>query len=282
MPLREWPGVIKALAVVTMMALGLAAALLPAQAEQGAAVLFQNVRIFDGRSDTLSGASNILIRDNKIEKISLAAITAGAAQTVVIDGGGRVLMPGLIDAHWHAMLIRPTPAVAIAGDVGYNNLLAAAEATDTLMRGFTTVRDVGGPSFGLKQAIDEGLVPGPRIYPSGAMITVTSGHGDFRQRSDLPRTIGGMLTRMEQIGGSMVADSPDEVRVRARATHAGGVPDQVDGGRRGVIALQSDRRRHLHRARIASRGRSGRELGHIRRRACLYAGCDPTGYCRWR
>ena len=247
--------------------MGLAAALLPAQAEQGAAVLFQNVRIFDGRSDTLSGPSNILIRDNKIEKISLAAITAGAAQTVVIDGGGRVLMPGLIDAHWHAMLIRPTPAAAIAGDVGYNNLLAAAEATDTLMRGFTTVRDVGGPSFGLKQAIDEGLVPGPRIYPSGAMITVTSGHGDFRQRSDLPRTIGGMLTRMEQIGGSMVADSPDEVRVRAREQ---------------LIALQSDRRRHLHRARIASRGRSGRELGHIRRRACLYAGCDPTGYCRWR
>ncbi len=84
------------------------------------------------------------------------------------------------------------------------------------MRGFTTVRDVGGPSFGLKQAIDDGLVPGPRIYPSGAMITVTSGHGDFRQRSELPRTIGGMLARMEQVGGAMVADSPDEVRVRVR------------------------------------------------------------------
>jgi imidazolonepropionase-like amidohydrolase len=68
----------------------------------------------------------------------------------------------------------------------------------------------------LKRAIDEGLVAGPRIYPSGAMITITSGHGDFRQRSDLPRTIGGMLSRMEQIGGSMIADSPDEVRVRVR------------------------------------------------------------------
>jgi imidazolonepropionase-like amidohydrolase len=75
---------------------------------------------------------------------------------------------------------------------------------------------VGGPAFGLKQAIDEGIVTGPRIYPSGAMITVTSGHGDFRQLSDLPRTIGGMLTRMEQVGGAMVADSPDEVRVRVR------------------------------------------------------------------
>jgi imidazolonepropionase-like amidohydrolase len=113
------------------------------------------------------------------------------------------------------MLIRPTPAQAF-GDVGYNNLVAGDEATDTLMRGFTTVRDMGGPAFGLKSAIDEGIVKGPRIYPSGAMITVTSGHGDFRQLTDLPRTIGGMLTRMEQIGGAVVADSPDEVRVRVR------------------------------------------------------------------
>jgi imidazolonepropionase-like amidohydrolase len=59
--------------------------------------------------------------------------------------------------------------------------MAGAEATDTLMRGFTTVRDVGGPSFGLKRSIDEGIVSGPRIYPSGAMITITGGHGDFRQ-----------------------------------------------------------------------------------------------------
>ena len=63
------------------------------------------------------------------------------------------------------------------------------------MRGFTTVRDLGGPAFGLKGAIDEGIVKGPRIYPSGAVITVTSGHGDFRQLTDLPRTMGGMLTR---------------------------------------------------------------------------------------
>jgi imidazolonepropionase-like amidohydrolase len=124
-------------------------------------------------------------------------------------------MPGLIDNHWHAMLARATPAEAL-GDVGFNNLVAGDEATDTLMRGFTTVRDVGGPVFGLKRAIDQGIVKGPRIYPSGAMVTVTSGHGDFRQLTDLPRTIGGMLTRMEQIGGSMIADSPDEVRLRVR------------------------------------------------------------------
>jgi imidazolonepropionase-like amidohydrolase len=185
----------------------------PARAQQSPAVLFQNVRIFDGKNAALSAPSNVLVRNNKIEKISSAAIT-GDAQ--VVSGGGRVLMPGLIDAHWHAMLVRPSPVGALVNDVGYTNLLAAAEATSTLMRGFTTIRDMGGPTFGLKRAIDEDLVAGPRIYPSGAVITITSGHGDFRQLSDLPRTIGGMLSRMEKLGASMVADSPDEVRLRAR------------------------------------------------------------------
>jgi imidazolonepropionase-like amidohydrolase len=181
-----------------------------------AVTLFENVRIFDGKGATLSAPSNVLVRGNKIETISTQPIPADRrADTRIVAGGGRTLMPGLIDVHWHAMLIRATPAQAF-GDVGYNNLAAGDEATDTLMRGFTTVRDVGGPAFGLKQAIDEGIVKGPRIYPSGAMITVTSGHGDFRQLTDLPRSLGGMLTRMEVIGGAVVADSPDEVRVRTR------------------------------------------------------------------
>src|SRR5215467_3513326 len=178
--------------------------------------LFQNVRIFDGKSGTLSAPSHLLVRGNKIERISTAPIpTDRSANAQIIEGGGRTLMPGLIDAHWHAMLIRATPAQAIAGDVGYNNIVAGAEATDTLLRGFTTVRDVGGPTFGLKQAIDEGVIAGPRIFPSGAVITTTGGHGDFRELYELPRTIG-TLSRVEQIGVSAVADSPDEVRVRVR------------------------------------------------------------------
>jgi imidazolonepropionase-like amidohydrolase len=184
--------------------------------DAGSVTLFENVRIFDGRGSALSAPSNVLVRGNKIERISATPIPVDRrADTRIINGGGRTLMPGLIDNHWHAMLIRVTPAQSF-GDVGYVNLVAAAEATDTLMRGFTTVRDVGGPVFGLKTAIDEGIVNGPRIYPSGAVITVTSGHGDFRQLTDLPRTIGGMLHRMEVVGGAMVADSPDEVRVRVR------------------------------------------------------------------
>jgi imidazolonepropionase-like amidohydrolase len=177
-------------------------------------VLFENVRIFDGRSPALSGPSNVLVRGNQIATVSTQPIAAEGA--TVIAGAGRTLMPGLIDAHWHTMLARPTPAETITGDVGFIYLIAGDEATDTLMRGFTTVRDMGGPAFGLKQAIDAGVVDGPRIYPSGAIITVTGGHGDFRQLSELPRTIGAPASRMEKLGGSMVADSPDEVRVRAR------------------------------------------------------------------
>jgi len=182
-----------------------------------AATVFQNVRIFDGKGGQLSAPSNVLVRGNRIERISLTPIPIDRrADTMVIDGGGRTLMPGLIDVHWHAMLVRPTPAALLVADVGYTNLVAGAEAKDTLLRGFTTVRDVGGPAFGLKRAIDEGVILGPRIFPSGAVITVTGGHGDFRQLFELPRSLGGPLTRMETLGASMVADSPDEVRVRVR------------------------------------------------------------------
>jgi imidazolonepropionase-like amidohydrolase len=180
-------------------------------------VVFSNVRIFDGTSDRLSEPRNVLVRGNKIERISAEQIpTDRRADTVLIDGGGRTLMPGLIDMHWHTMLVRPTPAAAMTDDIGYTNLVAGAEATDTLMRGFTTVRDMGGPAFGLKRAIDEGIVAGPRIFPSGAMITITGGHGDFRELYELPRKIGDPRSRIEQIGAAAIADSPDEVRVRAR------------------------------------------------------------------
>jgi imidazolonepropionase-like amidohydrolase len=186
-------------------------------AEPPALTLFENVRIFDGKTDALSASMNVLVRGNTIEKISKDPIPIeGSPAAKIIAGGGRTLMPGLIDAHWHTMLVRPTPATLLAADVGYLNLMAGDEATDTLMRGFTTVRDVGGPSFGLKRAIDEGIVAGPRIYPSGAIITVTSGHGDFRLANELPRVVGAPLSRQERTGAAMVADSPDEVRVRVR------------------------------------------------------------------
>ncbi len=196
-------------AALALLLAGVAAAQAPAE------VLFRDVRVFDGKSDRLTAATSVLVRGNRIAAIGPTAVATAPGATVV-EGAGRTLMPGLIDAHWHTTLIRPTPEQAIYGDLGFTNLLAGAEARATLMRGFTSVRDLGGPSFGLKQAIDRGVVEGPRIWPSGAMITVTSGHGDFRMPSELPRDSSQTLSRMEQIGGSMVADSPDAVRQRVR------------------------------------------------------------------
>ena len=198
----------------------LGGAISPAVFAQGAAgtgVIFENVRIFDGTVDRLSGPSNVLTVGNVIKAISAAPIPDPPGITVMrIRGGGRTLMPGLIDNHWHTMFAAPSMAELIAGDLGYLTLLASNEAEATLLRGFTTVRDLGGPSFALKRAIDEGLVIGPRIYPSGAMITITGGHGDFRSLHELPRQLGGTPTIAEQLNASQLADSPDEVRLRTR------------------------------------------------------------------
>ena len=188
-----------------------------AVAQPETTTLFQNVRVFDGKSGTVSTASNVLIKGNIIASVSTADIAVDPkANPTIIAGGGRVLMPGLIEAHWHAMMVAPTFATALTADMGYINLVAGREAEATLMRGFTTVRDMGGPTFGLKRAIDEGITAGPRIYPSGAFISQTAGHGDFRQLSDIPRTPNTPLSYAERIGVAAIADSPDEVRLRTR------------------------------------------------------------------
>ena len=189
----------------------------PAVVPKGPATLFENVRIFDGRSPALSPSSNVLVSGNTIAQISVEPIPDDARLGArVIAGGGRVLMPGLIDAHWHAFMAATPQALLMTADVSYLHLLAARQAEATLMRGFTTIRDMGGPVFGLKRAIDEGVMVGPRIYPSGAFISQTSGHGDFRFPFELPRALGGPLSHSEREGIAAIADSPDEVRLRAR------------------------------------------------------------------
>lgn len=185
-----------------------------AQAAADSRIILENVRIFDGVSGELSPASSVLVHGNVIEKVSRDKVPADGAR--VIDGGGRTLMPGLIDMHWHSMFVGVPLAVAMTQDPAYLNIVAGVEARKTLMRGFTTVRDLGGSAFSLKQAVDQGVIPGPRIYPSGAMISVTSGHGDFRSMADLPRTLGAPASRHDLAGDSTIADSPDEVRLRTR------------------------------------------------------------------
>jgi imidazolonepropionase-like amidohydrolase len=189
----------------------------PATRVSRGVTLFQNVRIFDGHHAALSSPSNVLVRGNVIERISTSPIAVDPNATLrVIAAGGRVLMPGLIDAHWHAFMASTSQSLLMTADPSYLHMLAAREAEATLLRGFTTVRDLGGPVFGLKRAIDEGVTLGPRIYPSGAFISQTSGHGDFRFRFELPRMLGGPLSHSEVQGVAAIADSPDEVRLRAR------------------------------------------------------------------
>jgi imidazolonepropionase-like amidohydrolase len=186
----------------------------PAPAEPPGPILLTNLRLFDGTGTALRDGVQVLVDGNRIAALDTGnnpAPTNGRT----IDCGGWVLMPGLIDAHWHAMLAPLPLSALLTADAGYVHLVAAREAERTLMRGFTTVRDAGGPVFALKKAIDEGLVPGPRIYPSGAFISQTAGHGDFRSLSDVPSS-GGSLTRKEMLGGAIIADSPDEVRLRTR------------------------------------------------------------------
>lgn len=188
-----------------------------AQGPQPTGVLLENVRVFDGKSERLSPPANVLVVGNTIKTVSTAPVVPPpGTQLTTINGGERVLMPGLIDAHWHSMFATPALAVGLSADFGYLNLVAGREATNTLMRGFTSVRDVGGPIFGLKRAIDEGVVPGPRVWPSGAVISQTGGHGDYRAPYEIPSAANAPLHHSEQIGAAAIADSPDEVRKRAR------------------------------------------------------------------
>ena len=182
-------------------------------------VLFRGVRVFDGVSASLSEPSNVLVRGNTIAAVSAQPVPAGGGggregggeERAVIDGAVRVLMPGLIDAHYHAAFATLPLAALQTADPGYIQIQAAAAAGEVLLRGFTTVRDVGGPVFGLKRAIDEGITAGPRIYPSGAFLSQTSGHGDFRMISELPRGVCGHLTYSEIIGAAVIADGVPEV-----------------------------------------------------------------------
>lgn len=185
-------------------------------APRPAAVLFENVRVFDGVSDRLSPATNVLVVGNVIRHMSAAPIAAPAGADVTrIDGAGRTLMPGLIDAHAHIMFATVPQFAVLTSDVGFLNVAATRAASDMLMRGFTSIRDLGGPVFGLKKGIDAGLVNGPRIWPSGAFISQSGGHGDFRLPNELPAQPGS-FSFSERAGAAVIADSADVVRQRTR------------------------------------------------------------------
>ena len=148
-------------------------------------ILITNVKIFDGKSEKLTSAMDVLIEDNKIAKIENDIKAPKGAK--VIDGNGKTMTPGFIDTHAHVMY-QMSFGEAANSDEYYWAYVATKSAKIWLDSGFTTIRDAGGNSFSIKKAIDRGIVVGPRIYPSGPMISQTSGHSDHRtdaQRSSL-------------------------------------------------------------------------------------------------
>ncbi len=177
-------------------------------------ILFTNVNVFDGSSEQLMMNANVLVEGNLIKTVSAQRINARGAQ--VIDGGGRTLMPGLIDAHVHLYWNVPITEVFTAPK-DYLDALTLKEGENTLMRGYTTVRDISGDVFGIKQAFDEGIFPGPRVYASGPGIGMTSGHVDFKSRTEVPRQLGGRpWGDTENSGMAVVADGVPEVLSAAR------------------------------------------------------------------
>jgi len=201
-------------AVISMFAgFGLAPTELRAQTP-GRPTLLTNLRFFDGTTLAMQKGRDILIEGGRITALPNAG--TGPQDAEVIDCGGRAVTPGLIDCHWHTTLVSVSQIAALTQDIALVHLISGQEAGATLMRGFTTVRDAGGPAFGLKMAIDRNVVVGPRIFPSGAMISQTSGHGDFRLLNTLPRMPGNAPDYTEQTGVAAIADGEAEVLRRAR------------------------------------------------------------------
>lgn len=199
-------------------ALGLASALpAPLRAQTGPqATIIKGAAIFDGKASDLVTGSDVLIENGMISAIGPDLKAEGAE---VIDAAGLTLIPGLMDAHVHIMWNDEIETLIYGAPHEYTGVMAAEGAHRMLMRGFTTVRDAGGPSFGLKMAIDNGTIAGPRILPSGFFISQTAGHGDFEPRLNyLSPHFTGQLDPAYLRGWTIIADGKAEAIKAARET----------------------------------------------------------------
>jgi imidazolonepropionase-like amidohydrolase len=175
------------------------------------ATIFRNGQLVDGSGPKSSGRVDVLVDNGKIEAVSGERIEKdGAAE---FDLAGKTIMPGLIDCHMHPFLTdmnlmkledTPVSLVTAQASVVLNRLLD---------RGFTTIRDAAGGDWGLKQAVDDGLIAGPRLFISGRALSQTGGHGDFRRRTD-DSTMCSCSSALHLT--SRIADGVDQVRHAVR------------------------------------------------------------------
>ncbi|MBY6006685.1 amidohydrolase family protein [Salipiger bermudensis] len=180
-------------------------------------VLFTNCNIFDGIAESLAEGRNVLVEGNLIASVGDASLAAEGAE--VVDCDERTLMPGLIDAHSHLYMNMDGGVAGMERasweEIGSRSVHMAVEY---LLNGITSVRDMGGGGSGLKKTVDAGLVAGPRIYPSGAYISQTSGHGDFRNGSQRNPNLPPFANdnNLQRLGITIIADGVDQVIAAVR------------------------------------------------------------------
>jgi len=170
-----------------------------------AGLLLRNCRIFDGVTATLTHG-DILVRDGEIVEVSPQELDVPNAR--LIDAGGRFVMPGLIDAHFHAYATSRSVREIDATSPILRAHRARPLLESALQRGFTSVRDAAGADAGLARAVDEGLIEGPRIFFGGKALTQTGGHGDMRPGDD--------SCCCTSLGLTQIVDGADAVRLAAR------------------------------------------------------------------
>ena len=200
-----------------------------ALAEDALPVLFTNVNVFDGVNEALIENANVVVTGNKISQISTEPLAVAGG--TVIDGGGRTMIPGLIDVHWHTLYCCNPQSVVLTGDIYEVAIRGANGSENTLMRGFTSVRDVGGNSFAIKKMIDSGELIGPRILPSGPPVTQTGGHFDYRPYQAVPTNPADSQWYWYSVGLMAQADGVPEVIKKSREIFRMGATQlKISGG----------------------------------------------------
>ncbi len=185
-------------------------------------ILFKNLNLLDPRWNEARGGYEVLVEGDLIREVSPKPIKAAKAQ--VVDCGKRTLMPGLIDCHVHVFLVEVNFRLLESMPLTLLTAKSADLMKGMIDRGFTTVRDTGGADWGIKTAVDSGLIPGPRLFISGRAIGPTGGHSDSRRRTDYQAASCGCCNAM--VYSLAIADGPDAVRKAVREQMRQGA-DQV-------------------------------------------------------
>ncbi len=176
-------------------------------------LLFRNAALFDGTTPHLREGCDVVVEGERIVDVSDTPITT--AVDITINLGGRTLMPGLIDAHFHALAVDPDIRRIEEMPASMLSIRAKGLLESALSRGFTSVRDAAGADYGLARATESGLIRGPRLFFAGKALSQTGGHGDF---SSLESATTGYYCHCCRGGASLahIADGVDEVRRAAR------------------------------------------------------------------